>query len=200
VGDKVDNKNLNSENKNDGNLLDHEYDGIRESDNDLPNWWLYTFYVSIVFALIYMVHYHWGGNGESQIESYNRTMNAADLEARSKPQAKSAFTDDEITKAMNDTGQKAQGLAVFNSRCVSCHGVGGAGGIGPNLVDKFWLHGGKPGQVAVTISEGVPEKGMISWSALMKREEIIAVAGYVKSLAGTHPANEKAPQGVKEDL
>ena len=101
---------------------------------------------------------------------------------------------------MNNSNVIASAKAIYDLRCVSCHGVGGAGGIGPNLTDEYWLHGGKITQIANTISEGVIEKGMISWKDILTRDEVIKLSVYIHSLIGTHPPQPKAPQGEKESL
>ncbi|MBK9293264.1 MAG: c-type cytochrome [Oligoflexia bacterium] len=177
--------------------LDHEYDGIRESDNDLPNWWLNIFYVSIVFSIGYMIYYHWGGNGPGQMDNYNKVMAQVAENSTQTPQSYS-FTEDELAEAQKSETQVSEGKKIYDIRCIACHGAGGAGGIGPNLVDSYWLHGGKPTQIANIISEGVLDKGMVAWKALLSKKEIIAVTTYVRSIYGTNPANPKAPQGNKE--
>ncbi|MFA7626029.1 MAG: c-type cytochrome, partial [Candidatus Kapaibacterium sp.] len=86
---------------------------------------------------------------------------------------------------------------IFKTNCVSCHGAVGEGGIGPNLTDEFFIHGGGMKNVMDVIINGVPEKGMISWKPLLKPEEIQKVASYVMTLTGSNPPNAKAPQGEK---
>jgi cytochrome c oxidase cbb3-type subunit 3 len=78
---------------------------------------------------------------------------------------------------------------------VSCHGVNGEGKIGPNLTDSYWLHGGTINDVFKTIKYGVPEKSMPTWSKIFPASKIKDVASYVKSIAGTNPANAKSPDG-----
>ena len=67
--------------------------------------------------------------------------------------------------------------------------------VGPNLTDKFWIHGGAMKDIVKTITHGVPEKGMIAWSAQLSKTDIINVAVFVKSLKGTKPATPKAAEG-----
>ncbi len=92
--------------------------------------------------------------------------------------------------------QEAQSL--FKGRCGICHGQQGEGGIGPNLTDDYWLHGGKTLDIIRTVVYGIPEKGMISWKSQMSPEQVGMVVGYVKSLRGTNPQPAKAPQGELE--
>jgi len=83
---------------------------------------------------------------------------------------------------------------------VACHATGGAGNIGPNLTDNFWIHGGRADSVALTIMNGVAAKGMPTWGNMLSDDQIKSTAIYVKSLKGTNPANPKAPQGVLDTL
>lgn len=177
-------------------ILDHNYDGIQECDNVLPRWWLNIFYVCIIFSFVYMYHYHFGA-GVSQNEIFDAQL-AAENALKSAATPLPGFETVPFAAIAKDPTRLSSGKALFQSKCVSCHAPGGAGAVGPNLTDEYWIHGGKDYQIAKTISEGVPDKGMIPWSAVLSREDIISVAAYVVSIKGTKPANPKAPQGVKE--
>jgi cytochrome c oxidase cbb3-type subunit III len=98
---------------------------------------------------------------------------------------------------VSDAKVLAEGKEIFTGKCVACHGALGEGGVGPNLTDEYWLHGGTINDIFKTIKNGVPEKGMISWKATLKPNEIQSVSNYIASLAGTTPPNGKAPQGDK---
>jgi cytochrome c oxidase cbb3-type subunit 3 len=94
------------------------------------------------------------------------------------------------------------GKSLFtNGPCVSCHGNDGSGivmgqpGIGPNLTDDYWLHGGSIKNIFTTIKYGFPIKGMQSWESTFSAKQIAQLASYVKSLHGTKPANAKEKQG-----
>ncbi len=177
----------------DPELLDHDYDGIQEYDNPLPNWWLMTFFGTIIFAFIYYVHYTFGGgpNLREELEVAMKDLPKA---------SEKVFSDEELKGKMDNPEIIAKGKAVFAGKCAACHGAEGQGIIGPNLTDNFWLHGGHRADIVKTITKGVTEKGMPSWEGMISDDEIIQVAGFVYSLKGTHPANPKAPQGeeVKE--
>lgn len=175
-------------------LLDHDYDGIRELDNALPPWWKYGFYLTVVLAVIYLLRFHVWNTGPTPEQEYDREMKvaAAQIEEYRK---KSNDMVDEKTVTMADAAGIAEGKQIYQANCLACHGASGEGGVGPNLTDKFWLHGGSLNDVFKTIKYGVPDKGMQAWEKTFSPAQIKALSGYVKSLAGTNPANAKAPQG-----
>jgi cytochrome c oxidase cbb3-type subunit 3 len=84
---------------------------------------------------------------------------------------------------------------VFQKNCSGCHGEKGQGTVGPNLTDKFWIHGGGTKNVAGTIKEGVSGKGMIGWDAVFSAEELHRIAECVMMLQGTDPPKAKKPEG-----
>jgi cytochrome c oxidase cbb3-type subunit 3 len=176
-------------------LLDHEYDGIREQDNPLPGWWLATFYITIAFSAAYYLYYELG-SGPSLVQELAQEQYADELAARAKPVA-AGPSDEDLVAASKDSALLAVGKDQFATKCASCHGDAGGGGIGPNLTDEYWIHGGSAGQVYATIQKGVLDKGMPAWGALMTADELKAVVGFVVSLKGTNPPGAKAPQGDK---
>ncbi len=179
------------------NLLDHEYDGIREQDNPLPRWWLATFYITIVFGAFYYAYYEIG-TGPTVAQELQREQALEEIARLSTPRS-ALPSDEDVMSATRDGALMASGKTVFAGRCASCHGLEGGGGIGPNLTDHFWIHGGKPGQIAVTVARGVLDKGMPAWEALLKPEETLAVTAFVVSLKGKNVAGaNKGPQGVEE--
>jgi len=185
-----------SEQKNDPQMDDHVYDGIRELDNPLPGWWLSTFLAAIIFSFIYFIHLHLTP-GNLIADEYQRDLDArqAQQEAGGASQLPSA---EELAAVAARPDQVAKGQARFAALCTPCHGAHGQGGIGPNLTDKFWLHGeGHLVDIVGIIKGGVVEKGMPSWAELLTRDELMQVAAYVHSLQGTHPDGAKAPQGTE---
>jgi len=176
-------------------ILDHNYDGIKELDNSLPPWWLYSFYVSIVFAVIYLVNVHILGNN-SQFDEYAQEYKEAEISiAEYKKNAKDLVDINSVT-LLTDQADLDKGKAIFMQNCTPCHMADGGGGIGPNLTDNHWILGGGIKNVFNTITEGGRDgKGMISWKQNFKPSEIAQVASYVLSLQGTSPANPKEPQG-----
>ncbi len=182
-------------------ILDHDYDGIRELDNNLPPWWLYGFYASIIFAFVYMFKYQVFG-GTNQKEEYLIEVAEAELEiAAYKKNATGLLTLNTVELLTEEEDLEA-GKSVFLANCIACHKADAGGGIGPNLTDAYWILGGGIKNVFNTITEGGrPGKGMISWKSDLKPGEIAQVASYVLSLNGTTPAEPKEPEGeLYEDL
>jgi cytochrome c oxidase cbb3-type subunit III len=173
---------------------DHEYDGISEYDNPLPAWWLTTFFVTIIFAFLYWLHYDITGAGPTTNQELSQDLAA--IEKLKSAGASTAHGALDFKSMLKDPQQKIAGAAIFGSRCASCHGVEGQGLIGPNLTDNFWLHGhGGPDDIFNVVSKGVPDKGMPPWDSMLKPNEIGSVTIYIASLRGTHPSGAKAPQG-----
>jgi cytochrome c oxidase cbb3-type subunit 3 len=170
-------------------LIDHEYDGIREYDNPLPRWWVWTFYATIVFAVLYW--FNLGiGVGPGRLAQYQ-----ADVLSHQRPEPAAGAGLADLGALVGDQAAIARGREVFVTTCASCHRADGGGGIGPNLTDAAWIHGEGLAEIHRTIVEGVPAKGMPSWGKLLPREKVDAVTVYVLSLAGTNPPDPKAPEG-----
>jgi cytochrome c oxidase cbb3-type subunit 3 len=175
-------------------LLDHDYDGIRELDNALPPWWKYGFYISIVAAVIYMLHFHVLGSGKNPTEEYQAEMAKAQIEMDAY-NAKNADRVDENNLTMPTAAQIASGKEIFTATCWACHGKLGEGGAGPNLTDDYWIHKGSLKDVYLSVKHGYPDKGMQAWDKNFSAKEIVSLAGFIKSIKGTNPPNGKAPQG-----
>ena len=176
------------------NLTNHDYDGIREYDNPLPNWWLATFIGSVIFAFIYWLHYEFGG-GPTLLAEFKEDMG----KIQSQRPAEVFDSEEELLKLSAQANIISSGKGIYLSKCASCHGIELQGIIGPNLVDEYWLHGGKISDMTNTIRKGVLEKGMPAFETMIKADEIKSVAVYINSNRGSKPANSKAPQGEKFD-
>lgn len=175
----------------------HEYDGIRELNNVTPPWFITGFVLSILFAGVYLYRYHIGKTAPLQIEEFNIEMAAADS-AKAKLLSTQGNNIDENTVVMLGASDIEAGKALFANTCVACHGPHGgsmAGGVGPNLTDEYWIHGGSIQDIFKTIKYGWPEKGMISWQNNFSPKQMAQLASFVKSLKGTNPAGAKEPQG-----
>ena len=175
-------------------LLEHDYDGIQELDNSLPPWWKYGFYISVVIAVYYMFHFHVWNTGLSPEQEYNQEIAIAEKQIE-EYRKKSGDMVDEKTVTMADASGLSEGQKIFQTACMACHGGKGEGGVGPNLTDAYWLHGGSINDVFKTIKYGVPDKGMQAWEKTYSPSQIKNIASYIKSLVGTNPPNGKAPQG-----
>lgn len=175
--------------------LGHDYDGIRELDNRLPPWWLYGFYVCIVFAVIYLWRYHVSHTAPSSLQEYELAVKEAEVKKAAFLAKAANNVDEHSVKLLTDANDLAAAQKTFQSLCAACHGKAGEGGVGPNLTDAYWLHGGSVNNIFKTIKYGVPEKGMKSWQEDFSPVQIAQLASYIHSLAGTNPTNGKAPQG-----
>lgn len=181
--------------------LGHNYDGIRELDNRLPPWWLYGFYVTIIIGAIYLWRYHISETAPLSKQEFEIAMKKAD-EEKAAYLAKAANNVDENTVAlMKEPAALDAGKTAFVQMCAACHGKAGEGGVGPNLTDDYWIHGGSIKDVFKTIKYGWPEKGMKAWQEDFSPVQIAQIASYIKSLHGTNPPNGKEKQGelYKED-
>jgi cytochrome c oxidase cbb3-type subunit 3 len=177
----------------------HEVDGIQEYDNRLPNWWLYSLYGTILFAVGYWYHYQSGGFGASPAEAYKVDTERALAEQASQMKVGEA-TPETLAALAKDPTAIALGKQVFTSTCAACHRADGGGVVGPNLTDEFWLHGGAPDRVFRTIATGVPDKGMPAWQPPLGALKTQAVTAYVLGLRGKNVPGGKAPQGERESL
>src|SRR5690606_21916231 len=178
-------------------VIDHEYDGIKELDNPVPAWFNGMFYASMAFAVVYLCVYHVFGWGANQDEEYTRVMSRAE-QARQEWLAQAADNVDENTVTLDTRPETvAAGLAIFTQNCAACHGGVGEGGIGPNLADDYWLHGGEVQDIFRVVKYGVLDKGMVPWEQSLTPAQIAEVSNYIVTLRGTNPPNAKEPQGEK---
>ena len=179
-------------------LLDHEYDGIREYDNPLPGWWVLIFWGTFFFAIGYVFHYHIG-NGLSVAASYEEDMARAH-EEQAKRAMGETVSEATLTKLMADQSPMADAKTIFLQRCTPCHGQQAQGAIGPNLTDSYWIHGtGTLMDIFHTVSQGVPEKGMPPWGMQLSSIQVRELAAYVGTLRGTNVPGGKAPEGTLID-
>ncbi len=176
-------------------ILDHNYDGIKELDNNLPPWWLYGFYITIAFAAVYLLRYH-VFNGDSQIDELETELAEARTAIEAYKKTAKDLVDINTVTLLTEASDISAGKSVFDTNCVACHMADGGGGIGPNLVDQYWILGGDIKSVFKTVSEGGRSgKGMIAWKQQLKPIQIAQVSSYVLSLQGTTPAKPKAAEG-----
>lgn len=182
-----------AENNDDKYLMEHNYDGIQEYDNPLPAWWLITFFGTIIFGFHYWIHYEFGGGKTLKDEL---KINLAAVRALS-PNSDNVDKEETLAALVSDSAALAKGKEVYVAKCAACHGPEMQGLIGPNLVDEYWIHGGKLVDIAVVVRKGVLDKGMPNWETQLKDAEIQSVTAYVYAARGSKPANPKPPQGEK---
>ena len=176
-------------------LLDHDYDGIKELDNDLPPWWKYLFIGSVIWGFAYFIHYEMLG-GDNQEMELKKEIAEAQIALEEYKKTAPDLMDAESVTLMTDAGDLAKGKAIYEMNCAACHKIDGGGQIGPNLTDDHWILGGGIKNVFHTIAEGGRDgKGMVAWKAMLKPTEMQQVASYVLSLQGTNPADAKAAEG-----
>ncbi len=175
-------------------LLDHNYDGIQEYDNPMPRWWLNIWYASVIFSAIYFVHYELG-SGVGIHEAYTAEVAAFEEAEEARMAKASKATEESLSDMATTLASVESGKAVYATNCQSCHGPEGGGLIGPNLTDKYWLHGdGSLMGIYGTVSEGVLAKGMPAWNRVLSPQDLQHVVAYVGTLRGKN-VEGKEPQG-----
>jgi cytochrome c oxidase cbb3-type subunit 3 len=180
--------------KEDDILLDHDFDGIKELDNQIPPWFSWLFYATIIFSVYYMLHYHVLGTGSLQAEEYEAEVQLAELKQAELIRS-GAFINEETVTLLSDVSDLESGKAIYDANCIACHGQYGEGLVGPNLTDDYWIHGGGIKNVFKVVKYGVPAKGMIAWQTQLNPTQMQEVSSYLISLHGTNPPNPKAPEG-----
>jgi cytochrome c oxidase cbb3-type subunit 3 len=177
---------------NDG--YDNLNDGIIELDNPAPMWWQRLFYITIAWGIVYMAWYLLG-EGQSQKDRVAQQLMTLELKKRAQGSGPDESAS-ELRAFFKDSQAMASGQEVYAKNCLSCHGPNGGGGIGPHLADAHWIHGdGSIDGIYQVVKDGVADKGMPPWGAVLKRPDLLKVSAYVRSLRGTSPAQPKAPQG-----
>jgi len=188
------NKSVKIENEKDVQL-DHDYDGIKELDNALPPWWIYGFYLTIVFSVIYLYQYHVSKSAPLQVQELNNEFVSAKLEADEYAKTHPKKVDENTIEYTANADLIAAGKTLYGQKCVACHGPEGQGLQGPNLTDDYWKHGGSIKDIFKTLKNGVPNMGMIAWGQELTPNQIETLANYIKSIKGSKPVNPKAPEG-----
>lgn len=190
-------------------LLDHDADGIREYDNDLPRWWLYGFYFTIIMSVIYMFYYHiytgedwnvlWFGPRGAANEYAVEMAEGAALKASAPKKSTMAIT------LLTDSESLEKGKDIFNGPenvCATCHREDLGGMVGPDLTDDYWLHGCSIEEVAASIVSGFPDKGMVPYGSGIKLGDLqlMQVASYIVSMRGSKPVNPKPAEEGRDVL
>lgn len=187
--------NPNMVNPNEPPLTDHSYDGIQEYDNPMPGWWVWLFVATVIFSGVYWLYFETGVEGRSIFAEYDRhqskimTVKFGEIGDLSADEAT-------IAKYMRDPKWLAVGKATYNANCVSCHGIDGGGGIGPNLTDDHWKGVRHLDDIARIIQNGAANGAMPAWGSRFNHPNVVVLtSAYVASLRGTSPSSPKAPEG-----
>jgi cytochrome c oxidase cbb3-type subunit III len=178
-------------------IMEHTYDGIAELDNPTPPWFMYLFYSTIVIAVVYLFTFHVVGNGKIMTTEYAEEIAVAEKANELYMKKFANAVNENNVIVLTDAKSIEDGGKIYAKNCVACHGDKGQGGVGPNLTDEFWLHGGSTKNIFHTLTEGVPEKGMISWKKTLNPIQIQHLVSFLSRFQGTNPENGKAPQGDK---
>lgn len=161
----------------------HVYDGIREYDKRLPNWWLNTLYGSIAFSVVYWFVSITVALVPSDGEQVDRAMaeiQAAKLATSIDVSNDAAFWEMSRNPVFTDGGK-----ATFNSLCATCHmadlrgKTGNPAAVGPDLTDTAWMHGGTPKDLYKVVDQGVLTKGMPAWGSVIGAKKSAEVVAYI---------------------
>ena len=165
-------------------LLDHEYDGIQELDNNLPPWWVWGFVACIIFAFVYLINYHVLGVSDLQIKAYEKEMDQAQKEIDAYLSIMAMNVDETNATLMTEKSDLATGKTIFDNNCTICHKSKGEGDVGPNLTDKMWVYGYDVKDIFYSVKKGRPA-GMPEHASKLNPIQIQQVSSYVLSLPET---------------
>lgn len=174
-------------------LLDHEYDGIREYDNPLPGWWVWLFILSFIFSIGYF--YWYSGLGDT-VEEKHAQASLRHLEKQLVMLGEIRPDDETIVRLMQDTDMMSAVGGMFRDNCAQCHAADGGGNVGPNLTDENYKNIKRPVDIFNAIANGIPNTNMAGWSQRLREPQMILLASYVATLRGTTPAKPKDPEGM----
>lgn len=170
-------------------IKNHTYDGIQELDNDLPSWWKWLFYLTIVFSIIYSVRlFIFHADDLVQAREYEIVVDNA---AKDNPDAVNFNV-----VLLTDASDLEAGKEIWVKTCAACHLVDGGGLVGPNMTDNYWIHGNSVEELYKIVSDGLIEKGMIPYNTQLSKKARLEVVSYILTdMVGTTPATPKEPQG-----
>ena len=176
-------------------IKDHDYDGIRELDNDLPPWWKWLFYITIIFAVVYCIRlFVFHADDLMQYREYDNEMAKVENSKPTPDENAAAF---EIV-VLEDEASMASGKETWDKICAVCHLVDGGGLVGPNMTDNYWIHGNTVEDLYKIVETGVIEKGMIPYKDQLSEQKRLEVVSFILvKLQGSTPATPKAPQGTE---
>ena len=177
----------------DDKLREHEFDGIQEFDNRLPNWWLWTLYGTIIFSIFYWLFFHTWRVGPLALEQYQHEVSEAAAAQLARMEGQEV-SNESLTLMSQVPDRVESGRQVFTQVCLTCHKADGSGDVGPNLTDEYWIHGGEPMDILHTVQVGVPDKGMVAWEPKIGPQRVQDVVSYLLTIRGTNLPG-KEPEG-----
>lgn len=182
------------------NLRQHSFDGIQEYDNNLPNWWVWSFILCIIWSIFYGVHYHWVGSGKIGIEALaeeNRVAREIQI-----AMSGGVIPDKVLSEMSHDQSRIEAGKAIFvKANCAMCHGADAYGNVGPNLRDNFWKYGSSMTAIVESIRDGRNNNQMPSQGHLLAPNDIYNLTCYLADLNRNTPkvdnktSSGKVPEG-----
>ena len=180
------------------NLTDHNYDGILEYDNPLPGWWVWLFWGTIVFSIIYffivtMAQGELSPHGQLRRDKAMWEQRKLAMFGELKP------NQENMLKLMADDSLLEQGRSLFVGKCVACHGQNGEGLVGPNLTDDKYRNVKELMDVFTVVRDGAGGGTMPANKALMSERDIFLVSGYTASLRGKNLPG-KAPEDADVEI
>jgi cytochrome c oxidase cbb3-type subunit III len=196
----------------------HSWDGIKELNNPLPRWWLWTLFATIAFAIGYSIVYPaWPGltgatkglfGWSSRADIRQELSKAVEANAAQIDMVKSHDINAILVDEKMRTFAVAAGASIFKVRCTTCHGSGAQGGAGyPNLNDNSWLWGGKPEQILQTITHGIRDTTdpdtrsslmpAFGHDKILEGDAITEVANYVRKMSRQAYDEKLASSGAK---
>ena len=162
----------------------HAYDGIKEYNNPLPRWWLYMFYITIVFSIVYLVLYPGMGNFKGTLGWSSAGQHQTEVDAANEQYGPifAKYAKVAIPELAGDPNAVAMGQRIFATYCIACHGSDGRGAPGyPNLTDGDWLYGSSAEDIVTTLIKG---RNGVMPAGMVPEASINDVTAYVLSLSG----------------
>jgi cytochrome c oxidase cbb3-type subunit 3 len=179
----------------------HSYDGIKEYDNPMPGWWVWIFWICVAFSAVYYAGITWFDFVDTYEDDLAQSQQELQAVRTAYAEANPTFepTPSALAEYVGNDAKINAGAEIYAANCASCHGQQGGGLIGPNLTDKYWIHGGDSVDIFNILTEGVAAKGMPAWDGSLSPEERAELVAFIQSLEGTDPPNAKDPQGELEE-
>jgi len=179
-------------------LLEHEYDGIREFDNPCPSWMQIIFFGTLVFSVVYYVFFHIGPlvgtNGWTLADAYDEAV-AEDLKLRFAEIGELTSNEPTLLEYMQKPDWLAVGISVYKTQCKSCHGEDGSGTVGPNLTDHHYKNVKTLVDVARVVEDGAVGGSMPAWRNRLHPNEVVLVSAYVASMRGQNLPSQRGAEG-----